>query len=453
MIQFPCVCCRKSVKTNQRGLLCPECSEWTHSKCANISNSSYDSPNEHFIGWRCQKCVLKELPFYGSDIIENECINAQNVCDQPILPEPIVCSSEYLKFPSQRGLKLSHLNIRSLNNKKDNLESFLKKCPYDIFSLSETWLNDNISSNLVSIPNYNFERKDRTSHGGGVGCYILKSLHYVRRFDLENDNLECMWIELKQINHAPYFIGIYYRKPDANLLSLNLFEDQIHEVSTISNNLIIMGDFNCNMLTENNLSNKVNEMCGLFSMSQLIQSPTRITPNSRSLIDLVIVSNCLGSLISGVQSVGLSDHSLVYVILKSQKAKAVPVISRFRSFRNFNEQLFLDDLRNVSWDITDRDNVDLYWDNFKNNFNRICDKHAPIVSVRRKVKGAPWITEEYLQISRERDYNKRKFDITNDIKYWNAFKKYRNQSNTLNKKLKKKYYETVNKAGNGIKMT
>ena len=226
-----------------------------------------------------------------------------------------ISQSKLFKCPSQKGLQLSHLNIRSLNNKKDDVELFLKMYPYDILSISETWLNDCTNSNLMNIPKYNFERKDRASPGGGIGCYIIKGLPYVRRFDLESDSVECMWIELKHSKHAPYLIGIFYRKPEGSVSVLNFLEEQIERASLLSNNIIVMGDFNCNMLTENNLSDKVKEICDLYCMSQLIQSPTRITPFSSTLIDLILVSKCLGSLTSGVQSLGLSDHSLVYVIL------------------------------------------------------------------------------------------------------------------------------------------
>ena len=82
------------------------------------------------------------------------------------------------------------------------------------------------------------------------------------------------------------------------------------------------------------------------------------------------------------------------------------------------------------------------------------DKHAPNVTVRKKVNGVPWITEEYICLARERDYNKRQFNKTKENCYWLKFKSYRNKANNLNKKLKKQYYNDMfAKAGSDMNKT
>ena len=79
----------------------------------------------------------------------------------------------------------------------------------------------------------------------------------------------------------------------------------------ISNNLILIGDFNCNVLTANPLHAKLQSLCSIFNLNQLIQGPTRVTPNSSSCIDLVFVPKQQSELHWGKVSIGLSDHSLV----------------------------------------------------------------------------------------------------------------------------------------------
>ena len=37
---------------------------------------------------------------------------------------------------------------------------------FDILAISETWLSDKIPNELVNIPGFNVNRKDRPSHGG-----------------------------------------------------------------------------------------------------------------------------------------------------------------------------------------------------------------------------------------------------------------------------------------------
>ena len=79
---------------------------------------------------------------------------------------------------------------------------------------------------------------------------------------------------------------------------------------TLSKDILILADFNCNMLTKYYLSKQINDICDNMQLTQLIKNPTRITPNSKTLTDLILVSNNLKSLESGTQSFGLSDHSL-----------------------------------------------------------------------------------------------------------------------------------------------
>jgi hypothetical protein len=74
------------------------------------------------------------------------------------------------------NLKIAHLNIRSLNapNKFGEIASAILNHKFDLFALSETWLNDSISNDLFSIPGYcpliRLGRSDGR-RSGGVAVY------------------------------------------------------------------------------------------------------------------------------------------------------------------------------------------------------------------------------------------------------------------------------------------
>ena len=59
-------------------------------------------------------------------------------------------------FSKTRGLKLAHLNVRSLVNKidHDDIRYFINKNPFDIFTITESWLNSSISDSEVSLSGY-----------------------------------------------------------------------------------------------------------------------------------------------------------------------------------------------------------------------------------------------------------------------------------------------------------
>ena len=437
---YPCVFCSKPVKSNQKALLCTQCNLWAHIKCARVSELQYCDPNEHFVNWRCSKCILSLLPFFDvtdSADVYHPCDNINDVGKSK--------REDNIKFqfPKEKGIKVSHLNIRSLRNKIHDLEILLKDYPYELISLTETWLDEFICNNMITVNGYNLERKDRAEHGGGVCCYIRSNIPYIRRYDLEDDELELLWIEIKPRNETSFFVGTVYRQPSGSISFFDVLENNLDKAAAFSDRIVLLGDFNCNMLTVNSLSNRLNELSSSTGLNQLIHEPTRVTPNSSTLIDLIYASNSLGQLQCGVQSIGFSDHSLVYALTKVSAHRLTPKISRFRSFRTFDENSFLSDLASIDWDalLAAQDDVNLKWKTFKSLFLQLCDKHAPYITVRRKIKGSPWINTEYIETARERDFNKRKFNATKDPLYYEKFKCYRNRANNLNKKLKRAFYQ------------
>ena len=53
-----------------------------------------------------------------------------------------------------RGLKVCHLNVRSMLPKIDSLRLFISKNPFDVTAISETWLKPSTMTAELIIPNY-----------------------------------------------------------------------------------------------------------------------------------------------------------------------------------------------------------------------------------------------------------------------------------------------------------
>ena len=82
------------------------------------------------------------------------------------------------------------LNIDSLVKHVDELRVFLAEFSFDILAINETKLDESLKSSEIHIPGYEFIRRDRNRHGGGVGLYIKSSNSYIVRSDLNVINLE-----------------------------------------------------------------------------------------------------------------------------------------------------------------------------------------------------------------------------------------------------------------------
>ena len=79
-------------------------------------------------------------------------------------------------------------------------------------TLSETHIIDgdhNDNEALFAIPGYTLPT---TNHqGGGLAMFIKDSIKWERRHDLENDDVEGMWVEVFIRNTRSVLIEMYYR--------------------------------------------------------------------------------------------------------------------------------------------------------------------------------------------------------------------------------------------------
>ncbi len=143
---------------------------------------------------------------------------------------------------------------------------------------------------------------------------------------------------------------------------------------------------------------------------------------------------------SGVHSLGLSDHNLIYITRKNKKVKSAPRITKSHSFKNFNDIDYIDSIKNVNWDlVTNCTDVDQAWMIWKHLFNEVCNLHAPIKQKRVSTSLPEWINSDYIKLSKDRDYYYAKAHKTNDDEDWFMAKSLRNKVNNLSRTLKRKY--------------
>ena len=141
-------------------------------------------------------------------------------------------------------LSVVHNNIRSLPNKTLFIEAELNS--FDIITLSETWLHDNIPNENLHIKGYlppiRRDRPENVGHGG-VAIYVKEDLICKHRPDLEVQDLEAVWVETK-VNQDTLLIGCFYRPPDSRVGYWDLIDDSINKAGRTPHKLLILGDFN-----------------------------------------------------------------------------------------------------------------------------------------------------------------------------------------------------------------
>ena len=200
-----------------------------------------------------------------------------------------------------------------------------------------------------------------------------------------NGDNECLWIELTRKICKPTLICCIYRAPDSDLTRfISKLYDCLPLMDLDKCELILLGDFNVDFSSKAAGDCKQNKQKLLnftrsMDMSQLITEPTRITNNSRSLIDLVFVNNEHCTVDSGVVPLSLSDHSLVYCVVKSGVPKTPPRTIEYCSYKSFDAKAFIHDLNNVPWHIVQSENyINDAVQTWNLLFSEIADAHTPI---------------------------------------------------------------------------
>jgi hypothetical protein len=129
--------------------------------------------------------------------------------------------------PRNLTLNMGHINARSLNieDKFDEICCLVHNVNLDILAVSETWLNDSISSDSLNIQGFALIiRLDRQNgrRAGGVALYISSSIAYRRRFDLENCEFELLFVEFKICN-TNFVCAVCYRPPNYSAIMNSAF--------------------------------------------------------------------------------------------------------------------------------------------------------------------------------------------------------------------------------------
>ena len=197
-----------------------------------------------------------------------------------------------------------YLPILNEDEKLGQILNYALNFKLDVVAITETWLNANTSSSLLSLDGYlPPERRDRTTgRGGGVMIYCSIDTPYTRRHDLEGQS-ESLWIQIETSKSNFILVGVYYRPPGQSAAERDIFLDDfansaVEALSNPADSVIILGDFNdCCVKwdsdhTKSELRNKLRDLSIYLGLSQMINDPTHIsnegTPDH--ILDLILTN-------------------------------------------------------------------------------------------------------------------------------------------------------------------
>ena len=124
--------------------------------------------------------------------------------------------------------------------------------------------------------------------------HIRDVIPYTNRADLIPVNAEAICLEVKKPKAKPVLISTWYRPPGSNMEFFNDFENFIKVIDNENKEIIITGDFNCDMLDSNyrnNNSKRLDDLLDIYQLQQHIDKPTRTTDSTKTLIDIIITKS------------------------------------------------------------------------------------------------------------------------------------------------------------------
>lgn len=357
-------------------------------------------------------------------------------------------------FKNQSKLSFLHINARSILPKIDDLLIILALLPVKIVALTETWLTPDSESALM-VPGYKVicnSRKDTV--GGGVALLIREDVKYNLLSDSAmpvHSSYERLFVTLPQEKGPDLIVGAIYRPPGLSLIEFNDdFFQLIPKLSGDRHQLILLGDYNIDMLKVNNHGPTMDFLNSLssFFITPIINCPTRVTENTMSLID-----NILTNMYDKIQepTVLLSDFSDHFPILfwmdviggcTDSKILKNTIVVNDKKIKDFNASLGKLDWAG-SRNAIDSNETELAYDLFMNDYMKTYNK-VFVASTCKKTSHSPrkpWMTAGLLRSCNTKNrlyarYRKRPTEKNKALylRYRNIFKK-------LKTRIQRSYYQ------------
>lgn len=222
-------------------------------------------------------------------------------------------------------------------------------------------------------------------HHGGAAIYLRQNTPFQVNKKLCKlsvcGSFECAGVDFK-IGKSQIICYVIYRPPNGNK---EIFFVKLEELLThLDQNklIIITGDFNIDMSTDNYLKHDLLSLMYSFSLKPKIHAFTRVTANSQTCLDNIFI-NCQNS-VAEIMEYHISDHSAQKVtipIIKSEKSKIIYK----RCFMQNEMNNFKTELQQQDWQEVlevPEQNVNEQWDAFILNFINIFNMCFPKKSMR-----------------------------------------------------------------------
>lgn len=180
----------------------------------------------------------------------------------------------------------------------------------DIIFLTETWIHEQELGRFCLDGYDTYANCNESYRAGGVAVFLKKTLVVTEVKCVDMRSADCLFLSLRWGNDTLSFLCIYRLQS----IPSRVFVDELEMFlsQSRSENILIVGDINLNILESSPDVDNYLFTISSHGFSQCLNEPTRISGDSSTCIDHVMVKSC-PSLSVGcyVEHLGITDHALV----------------------------------------------------------------------------------------------------------------------------------------------
>ena len=173
------------------------------------------------------------------------------------------------------------------------------------------------------------------------------------------------------------------------------FSLQIEKSLLLHDEIYIAGEINIDFKDGNAANNKWKHAIKTHDLSQHINTPTRVTAHSETIIDHVYVSASAHMTDISGPNIAISDYypvSFTLTTTKVQFKRQEHVSIQYRTFNQFNEDSFLEYLsEQTNTLVISHTDTNANFSIWTSNFMAVFDKRTPL---RQKKKKKKWVKRE-----------------------------------------------------------
>lgn len=312
--------------------------------------------------------------------------------------------------PREKHFRLYSMNIQGMCNKTEFLEVDCQELGVDIHTLSETWkrmTQQIVLPGFTCVAEFSRQRFIR----GGVAIYVkdcyveaVKSRPDIGEMSVEK-HFEIAAINCKLAGRKYTILNIY-RSNDPSLdinIFFNKLEEALHRVDYSQYTVVVSGDLNIDLKKNDPATRRLRNIVESYSLHFTTSGYTRVTKNTRSAIDYVIVDLESGQYEANILPVPYSDHDSILLVMGISKPDCpgetkTKIKVKKRIFDSTAVHSFLRDIECEDWRLLWEPGVEeSLFDRFLNIFLVYFNKHFPLkalASCRSDVTCAGvWITK------------------------------------------------------------